>query len=765
MNQIGMASRRAWRAVLLCGVVLPAFSGQATAQTPAGAAQTAPVAKSSDQIEAISVTARRRKEPLQKVPVSVTVIGGAQASVNNLNNLQDITSEVPEADFRTSSSNKDRTLFIRGVGTISTSPGVEPSVSTVVDGVVLARSGQATLDLVDLVQVEVLGGPQGTLFGKNASAGAVNIITAQPKRDFHAWTEADYFGSGGNEYRLSGGVTGSLTPTISANISALADGFDGNVHNNYDNKEVNGYQRDGFRSKFLYQPSDDLDVTLAFDYLKSLDTVPTGVWAATSREAYPTDVITPNAALASVLKAQGITPSLNNTTIDNNVTSSADDDNGGVGLTLNQKFGDYTLTSITAWRIWHNTQIQDYDQLAAPPNTFPQLKDRGNLLFNQVSQEVRLASPKGGLVDYVVGAYFLKGVDNESYDRAYAPAATPNEVTVRGRNEFGTDSNDLALFGEANLNVTDNFRFIGGLRVIRDDLDFVAGRVSTSPVAVIGIAPSFSAEGTTNHYDYSDRLGLQYDVTPDINAYFTYSRGYKGPAYNVFFNMALTDTPALKSETNNSFEVGLKTTLLGDRVQANVAGFIEDFSNYQANFANEVDGALVTGLINAGSVSSRGVQASLTARPLRGLQIGASALYDEATIDQFNCPPNAATSCNVNGQPLPFAPRFKVTANASYTVPVNDQYDIRAGSDYDWQSKTQDQITETPQTIQQAYGIWNASLSLLNNEYQWRVTGLIKNITDQHYSNYLAYGDLGGVVRWVPRDFSRYFGIELRKDF
>ncbi len=231
-------------------------------------------------------------------------------------------------------------------------------------------------------------------------------------------------------------------------------------------------------------------------------------------------------------------------------------------------------------------------------------------------------------------------------------------------------------------------------------------------------------------------------MTPDVNAYFTYSRGYKGPAYNVFFNMAQTDTGVLKPETNNSFEVGVKTSLLDNRVQANIAGFIEDFSNYQANFADEVAGALVTRLINAGSVSSSGVQASINAQPLRGLRLGANVIYDDAHIEQFNCPPQAATSCNVNGQPLPFAPRYKVVSNASYNLPINDEYDVRIASDYTWQSKTQDQLTETPDTIQPAYGIWDASLSLLNNAQQWRVSGVIKNITDQHYSNYLAYGDL-----------------------
>jgi iron complex outermembrane receptor protein len=758
------AARRklALRVVLLSAGSGLVLAGGARAQSvQAGPAKPG----ASAQIETVQVTARRRVETLQKVPISAIVLSGARAAQQNLNNLQDILQVVPTADFRTSSSNKDRTLFIRGIGTISTSPGVEPSVSTVVDGVVLARSGQATLDLVDLAQVEVLSGPQGTLFGKNASAGVVNITTAQPKPDFHAWVEGDYFGSGGSEYRVSGGATGTIAPNVTANISALGDGFDGNVHNVYDDKEVNGYQRDGFRSKFHWEPSDDLDATLSFDYLKSLDTVPNGVFAATGRTAYPTGITTPNPTLSKILGAQGITPSLNNTTIDNNVTSSADDDNGGVGLTIDKKLGDLTLTSITAWRIWHNTQIQDYDQDAAPPNGLPQIKDRGNLLFDQVTQEVRLASPKGGFIDYQVGLYYMLAVDNESYDRNLAAAKTPDMITARGAAEYGTDENNMAVFGEGNLNFTSWFRGIFGFRLVHDDLDYTFGRVSSSDVTQIGIKPGFSSEGTTNALGYTDRVGFQADLTPDINAYFTYSRGYKGPAYNVFFNMAKTDTGALKPETSDDFEVGLKGTLLHDRVQVNIDAFKDSFNDYQANFSQLVAGAIVSRLINAGAVSTRGVEGGVTAKPLTNLQVGANAAYVDARVDQFACPPNASTTCNINGEPLPFSPRWKLDATAQYTIPVNDVYDTTLNTDFSWQSKTQYQLTETPDTIQQAYGIWNASITLRNFAQDWRVTGIVKNILDQHYSNYLVYGDLGGVIRYVPRDNSRYFGIELRKDF
>jgi iron complex outermembrane receptor protein len=762
-----ISSARRWRHALLGSAMLAGGWMPAAAQpTPAPAAST--------QIETVSVTARRRKEPLQKVPVAVSVIAGAQARQANLNNLQDIFTIVPAANFRTSSSNKDRTIFIRGIGTISTSPGVEPSVSTVLDGVVLARSGQATLDLVDLLQVEVLRGPQGTLFGKNASAGAVNITTMPPAKNFHAWADAGYFGGQGDQYRFDGGVTGTIAPNLTGIISALSDHWDGNVKNLFDDKEVNGYTRDGFRSKLQYQPDDDLKVTLGIDYLKSLDTVPNGVFLSPNREAYPTDIITKNPALANVLSAQGIFPGPNNTNISNNVTSSADDDNGGVGLTIEDKLGDYTFTSITAWRIWHNTQVQDYDQISAPPvSSFPEIKDRGNLLFNQVSEEARIASPKGGLIDYVFGLYYLLAVDNESYDRNLSSSKTPDVVSTYGAAKYGTDGNDLALFGEGNINFTDKFRGIFGLRIVSDDLSYTFGRLSSSPVAVTGIRPDFNSEGSTHAFGYTDRVGLQYDILPETTAYFTYSRGYKGPAYNVYFNMYKTptypvtfdDTIPLKPETNNSFDLGLKSTFLHDHVQADFAAFIEDFNDYQANYLGLVGGAIVTRLINAGAVSTRGFEGDITARPFRNFEFGGNFAFTDAKVDNFNCPPTAPTSCNINGEPLPFAPLWKLDSHARYTIPLNDDYNAILGTNFDWQTKTQYALTETPDTIQKAYGIWNADVTLQNFPDAWKITTLVKNILNTHYSSYLAYGDLGGVLRYVPRDDGRYYGIELHKDF
>lgn len=760
------------------------FGAAAVLALPAGlhAQAAAPASQAAFQgpapIEEVHVTARRRSERLQKVPVAVTVISGRQAKQQNLVTLEDITSEVPSADFRTSSSNKDRTIFIRGIGTISTSPGVEPSVSTIVDGVVLARAGQATEDLLGLDQIEVLRGAQGTLFGKNASAGAVNITTVNPTKDLHSYVDAGYF-SGGDEYRLEGGVSGTLAPDLTGVLTAQFGHYDGNVKNVFTGKDVNGYQREGFRTKLQYQPSDDLKATLELDYLKTLDTVPNGIFVATGRRAYPTGILTPNPSLATQLAAEGITPNRNNTQISNNLTSDANDDNGGAALTIEKSLGDYTLTSITAYRYWENVQRQDYDQFSVLTPATPQLADRGNLAFQQFSQELRIASPKGGFLDYQAGIYYLNAQDDEEYDRALE-TTTKTGLThdYSGVARYGTTGNDVALFGEANLNFTPDFRAVLGVRGISDTLSYNFDRISSSPVVETAIRAGFTSRGSDSVLDYSDRAGLQYDILPDIMAYFTYSRGYKGPAYNVFFNMndvnpldnpthapIANDTQVLKQETSNNFEIGLKSEFLQDRVQLNIDGFIENFRDYQANFADEVAGAIVTRLINAGQVTSRGFEGDMTIHPLRNLELNELFSYDDAHVVRFACPPGAATTCDINGGVLPFAPRIKLDSRARYTIPLNDHYDVALNTDFSWQTKTQYQLTETPDTIQKAYGIWNAGITLAQLDQGWRVTGLVKNILDTHYASYVVYGNLGGVVDYIPRDFRRYYGLELHKDF
>ena len=752
-----MSRTVARRLLLLGSAILPSA---ALAQAPEQSAD-----------NEIVVTARFRNESLQDVPIAITALKGDALVEKNLNNLQDIAQIVPSVDFRAGASNKDRTLFIRGVGTITTSPGVEPSVSTVVDGVVLTRAGQSTLDLVDIDHIEVLRGPQGTLFGKNASAGVINIVSKTPTNDFHLSAQASYFE--GDEYRFRAGVSGAIVPDkLLFSVTGLIAGFDGNVKNLTTGNDINGYKRRGGRAKLVAKPSETVTLTFNADYLYGRDDVPTGVLASTNRVAYPTGAVTANPTLAAILAAEGVTPSLNNKTVASSFDSDVRDKNYGGSVQADIEIGDAKLTSITAYRGWKNKQHQDWDSfslLTAPgiTGTLTQGEDRGSVDSSQISQELRFTSAKGGFLDYVLGVYFLKAKTDEVYRRDITRLIGGATVNNYGLARYGVESDNFAAYGEANLNFTPSFRGIVGGRVIQDELQFYHNRVSDAPAAgVPGIAASIANSGSTSKTDYTARLGLQYDLSPSAQVYATWSRGYKGQAYNVFFNMPQNAVEPLAPETSNSWEAGFKGSALDNRLQASIAAYITKFHGYQTNFQDSFQGALVTRLTNAGDVSARGVEGDFAFRPVDALNLGFNFAYTDAKIDRFNCP-SGATCTDFNGQPLPYAAKWKLHGEATYTVPISDTLGLELNTDYSYKSKTQYSITQTPDTIQPGYGIWNASVALVGDKdgHRWQLRGIVKNIADKHYSTFLAYGAVAGVSRFVPRDNDRYFGVTGSIDF
>jgi iron complex outermembrane receptor protein len=758
---------RAARAFLLASAVLIPATAYAN-EAPADATASVP--------GEIVVTARYRDESIQQVPIAITAVSGQSLNNRGIHNLQDLSATIPSVDFRTSASNKDRSVFIRGVGTISTSPGVESSVSTVVDGVVLARPGQATLDVGEVSRIEVLRGPQGTLFGKNASAGVINVVTAAPSDEFHAYAEGT--ATTDEEYRLKAGVTGALAQNVTARIDGLYANYDGNVRNIYTGNKVNGYERYGARGKIEAKPTDTLTLTLAGDYLHSYDDA-TSVYTSTSQTAYPTGTVTNSAALASVLTNEGITPSTSNRQASTSFDTHVTDKNYGGSLTGDLELGDYTVTSITAYREWKNHQFQDNDGLSQVSATFPQIHDEGKLASKQFSQELRLTSPKGKLIDYVVGAYYMRAQTDETYERTVTRVISGAQVPVTGIANYGIDSKNYALFGEANFNFTSWLRAFAGYRSTWDDLSNYHERTSTNDptnsgstaLDITSIRAYHQSQGSTSQRGDSYRGGIQADVTPDTHAYFTYSHGYKGPAYNVYFNMrslnATTplDETVLKPETSDSYEIGIKGTALDRQITYALAVYQTKFHNYQANYNDVVGGAQVTRLINAGTVESKGVELDFGLHPIPGLSLDTSVAYDDAKVVNFNCPVGAPTSCDINGQPLPFAPKWKLYSNLSYRFALSDAVNLEIQSDVSVKSKTQYSLTETPSTMQPSYVIWNASVALLGSDDAWQVRGFVKNITNQHYATLLANGALAGTVRFVPRDDQRYGGVMLRKDF
>ncbi len=750
---------------------LPALAQQAAA--PSAAASAA----DDGRIQTVTITATKRIQPLQTTPIAVSVLEGATLEQANLNNITTITAVTPTVNFRANASNKDTSLFIRGLGTISTSPGVEPDVSMVIDGVVTMRPGQATLDLLNLDRIEILRGPQGTLFGKNASAGVINIVTNAPSNVTQGYVDASYYE--GNERRLGMGISGALKEGVAlGSLTVMTGKYDGNVTNVYNGTKVNGYDRQGIRGRLDLTPDRNVKVSLIADYSNADDTTPTGVVTKTTTTAYATGVVTQNPLFAAALLP--VVPSADNRQINSDTGTKVEDTNSGLSAQIDWDLaGGYQLNSITAYRRWSNHQWQDQDRLGMVYKQFAGTADVGTLGFRQVSQELRIASPKGPFFDYVAGLYYIDGKDDEIYQRnvtrclnttatalpsGLIPCSDGSLTVDNGIADYGTHNKSASVFGEGTMHFSEALSGIAGLRYTSDSLSYYHVRTATA-TGIPGVgATQPEMTGSTTAHAFSGRLGPQWQVTPDVMAYATYSRGYKGPAYNVFFNMTPTQANVLDPETSNSFELGLKSTLLDRRLRLNLAVFDAQYDNYQANVPDLVNGVIVTRLINAGTVTTKGLEADLRARVTPKFTVDAGLANTIATVKNFDCPPGSATSCNINGKPLPDAPDWKTSLRATYTQPISGNMTLDYGADYHWQSKVNYDLAQSPDAVQPAYGIFNASIGLSHDTQGWRVALLAKNIFNKSYATFLQNSGTN-INRYVPRDDQRYFGINARYDF
>ena len=752
------------------------------AAPPPPVARATPVTEPAAQgvMEEVTVTARRRPESSDRVPISMSVVQGEALAAANLNDVEDLAARIPSLQFRPNPTQKDRTVFIRGIGTISTSQSTEPSVATVIDGVVMSRSGQAMADFLDLDQIEVLNGPQGTLFGKNASAGVLNITTREPTDYLSGFAQLAYYQ--GNEYRISGGISGPLSETVAARIAVFDSGFDGNMKNRYNGREVNGYHHTGARAKLVVTPNDTLKFTLSADFIRSKEDVPGGAFTSSGQivycPSYQIDPLRPNLCtrnefvpipyFATVLAAQGIEPSKTNRTISNESLNETVDRNGGASLQADwQLGGDYLLTSITAWRQWRNwLSDYDYDQLSPDPLT-GRYVDFGRVVFTQKSQELRLTSPRDRYIDFVAGLYFMSTDNSERYRREVSGILPSGELLPFGYgvNNFGSTNRNYAVYGEMNFNFAPRFRAFLGYRRIWDRIGFYSDRVGTVLFNFLpAVSPDFAASGDHDAQGWAGRAGVQWDLTPDVMAYVTVSRGYKGPAYNVFFNMRDINTHAVDPERSDAYEIGVKTRWWNRRLRLDAAAFDTEISGYQANLPQLINGTRVTNLVNAGSAFTRGFQLSVAAAATSRLSYNLDAQYDEARVRTVPCDP-PQLQCSFNGNTLPFAPKWRVSAAQDYQYPLSSTLNVGANIAYRWQSLATFQFTNTPDMSQPAYGIWDLSLGLRDSDDRWSTALLVKNLLDKEYSSYLAQGDLAGVVRWIPRDVDRYVGVNAQFNF
>jgi iron complex outermembrane receptor protein len=738
------------------------------------------------QVEEIIVTAQKVEENVQDVPIAITAVGGDRLEQAVVFNLETISTVIPSVTFRKGTTSANSAIVMRGVGTITFSVAAEPSVSTVVDGVVLSRSGQAFIDLVDIERLEVLRGPQGTLFGRNASAGLVNIVSKGGTDTFEAQASADWFE--GDEYRLRAAISGPIAENLSTRLTGFYGSYDGNITNinGGRNEQVNGYERYGFRGIVDYDDGGN-EVRLIADYYRANDDCCADVTGVSRGAVLDAELNLPGGS------AQGEDQRF----INHNLITETRDRQWSLTGTGDFDISEtHTLSVVLGYRNWFNEEIREGDFLPRAIVGTGELHDEGVVETEQVSAEIRIASDQTKPFFYQAGAFAWQSDNVQDFTRRNITCAsstqpvaasgarpcniadTVNTLFPTATSRSDVRSTNYALFTQATYRLTEKLALTGGLRYTWDDLQFTHTRApavnatnglpATGPgtngnpaggtIASGGNGTNTSRGATTNG-NLSGKAVIQFEPTDDILLYGSFTRGYKGPAFNVFFNhTAPLNAVPIDEELSDSYEIGIKSQFWDRRIQLNLAAFQVTYDGFQANNFIVVNTATVSNLINAGTVRSEGFEADLVIAPVDGLNLRASAAYADARVLRFD---NPDPRNNVAGDKLPLAPEFVYTIGGDYTADLGPAM-LYLNTDF---RHTSSQFSDLGRTsgLQNGpidpYGIWNASIGFSDPEDQFRVTFHVRNITDD---SYVLLNIEAGRRLQIPRDADRYFGVSLR---
>ncbi len=671
----------------------------------------------------------------------------------------------------------------------------------------MARQAMGFQDLADIQRVEILRGPQSTLFGKNSSAGVISVTTKAPT-DFFSGTIDGQVAEGG-EYALRASLSGPFGGGFSGRLTGYYKEFDGHIDNLSDGRDLNGYENWGLRGKILFQPEgSDSSFTLIGDYRKSEQDCCIYVARDTSNASGAVGGGRLDGLLDPVVAGPENADSNVNAPVFNNseqwgVSGKADLDIGG----------GYTLTSISAYRWYDFVNNIDVDLLDLED---PELGiitfdlNSGTTKITQFSQEVRLTSPQGPPFDFVLGGYaFLLDIDR-TFQRRFEillPLFGGFQINQSGQFDATVSTENLALFGSANVYLTDQTVLFGGARLIQETLDYTVNR-DPADVLVPGDRPFGGNPGTflaindeTTDTAITGEIGLRHELTPDLNAYGRYARGYKGRGIDSGFGAPQGVEP-IEAETSDAFELGLKSAFMNGDLILNLAVFHTDFENFQEQAAVIVTDpnnllSAETRLTNVGSVRTRGVEVDALFTPNDNLFIQAGVAYTDASITEFDnascffqqtveqgCvpvilddggTPNDPTDDiienlqDLSGADLPNAPDWRVAGLIKQDIPIAAPFDPFVQVSGRWQSELNYALNGDPRARQGSYAIVNLAVGIEADDGSYSASVFVNNVFDQFYATNIfgdpLFGNSGVTSQYVPRDFARYFGARARFAF
>lgn len=768
--------------------------------------------------EVIVVTARRRSEEVQDVPISISVVDAKAIEQTGAYNLSRLTQLQPTVQFF-SSNPRNTAVNIRGLGAPFglTNDGIEQGVGFYIDQVFYNRVAATTLDFNDVERVEVLRGPQGTLYGKNTTAGAINITTRPPSFTTEGRAELSLGNLGFRQAKAS--LSGPLSDAVAARFAVTSTTRNGTILNVAKDSRVNAQDNLGIRGQLLWNVNDRLKWTLTGDYNVQDPKCCVQIYVRTGATQRPLN--RQFAALAAAFSYRVPSTNAFDRVTDLDAELKARNEHGGASLVGEWDVGGGTLTSVTAWRYWDWQPKNDRDFTGLPITT----KSNNPTKQNQFSQELRYAR-NGDDIDLVGGIFAFHQKIHTTGIQQQGPAASrwliaptnilsndPNVLNgLSANNDIRLNNTSLAAFGQVSWKATDTLSIQPGLRlnydrkagvynsIVRDGAGNVVlfstpGAVATQQRAVL--SPQYF-EPRFADWNLSYDLTARYEFSDTMMLFATYAKSFKSGGVNLngvpndAAGAPLLAAATVKPEDIDHFELGLKTQFLDRRATVNISGFWTNIRNFQANVTNGQLGVLRGYLANADKVRVRGIEADIALRPTDQLTLYANGAFTDHRYVRFAdapCPPElsggtAATTgqapsapgtpggispanCNISGQWLPGVSRWAGSFGAEYGLPAklfDHPGEAYLGWDGSYRSKFSSNASRSAYTDIAGYALNNVRFGF-RSDRGWEAFGWVRNIFDVRYFEQLSVvsGNTGLIVG-QPGD-ARTWGVTLKGRF
>ena len=712
------------------------LAASALAGPAAAFAQEAP-AESQGGLDDIIVTAQKRAEGLSDVPISISAVSGKQVESYGQTNLEQISSSVPNLKItQTAIANR---IAIRGIAS-GDNKGFEQSVAMFVDGVYYGRDQLSRLPLVDMERVEVLRGPQPTLFGKNAIAGAVNITTRSPTDEFEG-TVSGLYEFNHKELQLTGVLSGPLSDGIEARVVGYHRSMDGYFYNQKLKRNEPNVDEYYVRGKVEFDKGGPLAAELKLEY------------ADFAMKGQPRDVFGAVGNYNAVFQGPFFVSTVPDYVREDNGYESR---NKVFGATLNAdlEIGEHTLTSVTSLLDYKTREIVDVDFSGISFLDGTNLRED----YRQFSQELRLTSPGGEAFNYIGGVYYqhakLDVQDFTLFNPTFLGLGAPFNALGDTRNDrdYSQTSDLISAFAQGELSLTDQLRVTAGARFNhekksgRRSLAIVQGPLSTAPAAVVAAVfralniEAHSIAGKLSEDSFNPMVNVQFDATDDLMIYASYARGTKAGGFDIRSNSLPTSTTVAKpgafefqDESADNFEAGLKYK--GRDVAFNLSFYRTKYKDLQVNI---FDGTLNFNVRNAAAARTQGIEADFRAALAEGLTISGAIAYLDFKFTNFTdgqCyylqTPGPGGFCDYSGKRNALSPKWSGNLNVDYWTPVGSDLKLSFNVNADFSSSYIAAANLDPRTYQGSYAKLGARVALGQIDNRWEVALIGRNLTDQ----------------------------------